>query len=84
MKNRVLPSYTESFSLEKANDLNTGLAGSLRVENVPTLLKARPDYIGFRTALCTNQTRTSHLDIEAIKQTRNSIPIPHELRQELA
>lgn len=68
----------------KQNDLLTGLAGSLKIENIPTILKAEPDYIGFRTALCASKKRTSHLDVEAIKQVRNNIPLPRELRLQLA
>ena len=68
----------------KQNDLLIGLAGSLRIEDIPSLLKADPDYIGFRTALCTSKERTNHLDRRAINQVRKNIPIPSELQQKLA
>ena len=68
----------------KQNNLINGLAGSLKIGDMPTLLKADPDYIGFRTALCTNKKRSSYLDVKAIEKIRNTIPIPHELRQVLA
>ena len=59
----------------KQNDLLTGLAGSLTTNDIPTLLKAFPDYIGFRTALCNSNKRTGHLDSRAIKDVRNHIPL---------
>ena len=68
----------------KQNDLLTGLAGSLKIEDIPTVLKAEPDYLGFRTALCASKKRTSHLDVEAIKQVRNSIPYLEEVVKKLA
>ena len=68
----------------KQNDLLTGLAGSLTTEDVPTLLKAEPDYVGFRTALCNNKLRTGHLNQQAIEFVRESIPIPENLQQKLA
>ncbi len=68
----------------KQNGLLTGLAGSLTIEDISTLMKAMPDYIGFRTALCASKKRTNHLDIEAIKQVRNSIPYQEEVIMKLA
>ena len=68
----------------KQNDLLTGLAGSLKTEDVHVLLKANPDYIGFRTALCISKERTSHLDPKAIKHVRNSIPYQEEVVMNLA
>lgn len=68
----------------KQNNLLTGLAGSLTVEDILTLIKANPNYIGFRTALCTSKDRTSHLDRNAIQQVRKNIPFPSELHQKLA
>lgn len=43
-----------------------GLAGSLRADDVPGLLRHKPDYLGFRGALCRGHDRTSHLDDDAI------------------
>ena len=68
----------------KQNELITGLAGSLTSDDIPTLLKADPDYIGFRTALCDKKLRTGHLNPQAIKFARESIPVPENLRQKLA
>ena len=68
----------------KQNELLTGLAGSLTTEDIPTLLKAEPDYVGFRTALCDKKLRTGYLDPKAIDFVRKSIPIPDNLQQKLA
>ncbi|MGH8769945.1 MAG: (5-formylfuran-3-yl)methyl phosphate synthase [Burkholderiales bacterium] len=40
------------ISRAKSLGLMTGLAGSLKVEDVPSLLELGPDYLGFRGALC--------------------------------
>ena len=74
------------YFVNRAKQLNliTGLAGSLKIEDVPTILKASPDYIGFRTALCSENQRTKQLHHNAIEKVRNSIPIPRELQQKLA
>lgn len=68
----------------KQNDLLTGLAGSLTIEDIPALTKVNADYIGFRTALCASQERTNHLDLKAIEQVRNSIPYPSAYHKKLA
>jgi (5-formylfuran-3-yl)methyl phosphate synthase len=41
--------------------LKSGLAGCLRLEHVPTLQSLNPDYLGFRSALCTNFERKAEL-----------------------
>ncbi len=68
----------------KQNDLLTGLAGSLTKEDIPTLLKALPDYVGFRTALCNSKLRTGSLNQQAIQSVREFIPIPEDLQRKLA
>jgi len=68
----------------KQNELLTGLAGSLKTQDIPTLVKADPDYIGFRTALCDKKQRTANLDQQAIDSVRKAIPIPVDLQQKLA
>lgn len=49
---------TEAQSL----NLLTGLAGSLRLDDIPQLLEIGPDYLGFRGALCRDYVRQSVLD----------------------
>ena len=60
----------------RKNGLLIGLAGSLTIEDIPALIKAGPNYIGFRTALCSGRERTGYIDKNAIQEVRRSIPIP--------
>ncbi len=59
----------------RQNGLLIGLAGSLTVEDIPAVIKAGPNYIGFRSALCSSQQRTSYIDKSAFQKVRSSIPI---------
>jgi dihydroneopterin aldolase len=68
----------------KQNNLLTGLAGSLTTKDIPTLLDALPDYIGFRTALCNSNLRIGSLNEQAIQSIRELIPVPEKLQQKLA
>ncbi len=68
----------------KQNDLLTGLAGSLTTNDIPILLKAAPDYVGFRTALCDSNIRVGTLNEQSIQSVRTSIPIPEKLQQNIA
>lgn len=64
-----------SFILRaRRHDLLTGLAGSLRREDIPQLLAIDPDYLGFRTALCKQSLRNAEIDIEAAASVRACIP----------
>ncbi len=57
--------------------LLTGLAGSLRPEDIPALRVLEPDYLGFRGALCRGG-RTDSLDRERVRQLRQCLisPLP--------
>lgn len=55
--------------------LLTGLAGSLRKEDIAPLLALRPDYLGFRGALCRNADRGLALDAKAFGAIRAAIPL---------
>lgn len=46
----------------RRHGLLCGLAGSLRAEDIPTLLPLQPDYLGFRGALCRGHQRTQRID----------------------
>lgn len=63
----------EFVSRGKAEGLLVGLAGSLRVEHVPSLLALNPDLLGFRGALCQG-SRSGSLDREACRTIRSLIP----------
>lgn len=67
--------YLREFVGEaKAHGLLCGLAGSLRQDDIPPLLELRPDYLGFRGALCQGQDRTASLALSAVKRIREQIP----------
>jgi uncharacterized protein (UPF0264 family) len=59
--------------LAKKHQFICGLAGSLKLEDIPILKKLKPDYLGFRGALCLNKNRTAKLDSEAIVQIKNAL-----------
>lgn len=57
----------------RAVGLLTGLAGSLRLEDIPRLLPLAPDYLGFRGALCGGDRRAT-LDPVALGRVRAAMP----------
>ena len=62
----------------RARGLAIGLAGSLRVDDVPALLALGPDLLGFRGALCRSGRRGEPLDPVRLAGIRAAIP-PSEL-----
>ncbi|MFN0313920.1 MAG: (5-formylfuran-3-yl)methyl phosphate synthase [Burkholderiales bacterium] len=50
-----------------------GLAGKLRLPDVAPLLSLRPDYLGFRGALCAAGARTNQLDPSALAGIRDAV-----------
>jgi dihydroneopterin aldolase len=58
----------------RSHGLMAGLAGSLEPPDIPRLLLAAPDVLGFRRALCTNEDRISALDPHALDIVRGLIP----------
>jgi dihydroneopterin aldolase len=54
--------------------LVTGLAGSLRNEDIEPLLHLGPDYLGFRGALCSGRSRHQAIDPMAVRAIRQRIP----------
>lgn len=59
--------------LAKRNKLLCGLAGSLRLTDIPGLMILKPDYLGFRGALCVGNKRTAQLNGEAITLIKQAI-----------
>ncbi len=55
----------------RQHQLLTGLAGSLRADHIDALLSLKPDYLGFRGALCRQHQRTDQLDPILIRQLLN-------------
>lgn len=64
---------TEFVTLAQYYQLLSGLAGSLRIEDVAALLTLKADYLGFRGALCEQQQRTSVLNPIAIKTLKQAM-----------
>ena len=60
--------------LAKENNLITGLAGSLRSEDIAGLLELNPDYLGFRGALCSQSNRINEINKEQVDKIRKAIP----------
>ncbi len=58
----------------RALRLISGLAGSLEAPDVPRLLLARPDVLGFRGALCRAHDRRGSIDPQAVALIRDLIP----------
>lgn len=57
----------------ESRKLVTGLAGSLRDVDVNRLLPLKPDYLGFRGALCDGRNRRLGLDVRAIARIRRAM-----------
>ncbi|WP_041316557.1 (5-formylfuran-3-yl)methyl phosphate synthase [Hyphomicrobium nitrativorans] len=57
-----------------AAGLMAGLAGSLKLTQIPALLTLEPDVLGFRGALCRASDRARALDADALSAVRRAIP----------
>ncbi len=63
----------EFVRLAKSHGLVTGLAGSLRYEDINTLLDVEADYLGFRGALCSESDRVKSIETKNIIKIRKAI-----------
>lgn len=61
-------------NMSRGRNLLCGLAGSLRLDDVAPLLDFNPDYLGFRTALCSQGQREGVIDPQAVSAIRARIP----------
>lgn len=68
----------------RAHGLESGLAGSLRLEQVSQLARLNPGYIGFRGALCTNFERVATLDKTKVSELRDLLYKNNKLVSEWA
>lgn len=59
----------------KALELLCGLAGSLRLSDIPELLLYAPDYLGFRGALCQAHVRVGQLNKQAVLQIKQAMNV---------
>jgi uncharacterized protein (UPF0264 family) len=60
-------------TLVKSRGMICGLAGSLRLEDIPVLLPYHPDYIGFRGALCELHDRVGRLNADSVQRIKLTI-----------
>jgi uncharacterized protein (UPF0264 family) len=64
--------YLKNFcDVAHAQNLMTGLAGSLRETHIAALLDLQPDYLGFRGAICSDLNRENGLDAGRLNSVRN-------------
>lgn len=66
LKHQTLDQLMQFVMRTHGLGLLSGIAGSLRKEDIPYLLPLAPDYLGFRGALCEGQTRTRGLNPQAL------------------
>lgn len=57
----------------KSLGLMTGLAGSLRITDIPALQRLEPSYLGFRSALCHDGRRSQKLDPQRLRAVRQTM-----------
>jgi dihydroneopterin aldolase len=60
----------------RAAGMLSGLAGSLRLEDIGPLRALQPDYLGFRSALCEGQIRAQRLGPGAVAAVRRAMGAP--------
>lgn len=78
-----VPKLQAFVSKARALGLLTGLAGSLKPAHIPELLPLKPDYLGFRGALCGAGERTGTLDLKACLEVRRLIPAFRPLNRDI-
>ncbi|MEJ2619292.1 MAG: (5-formylfuran-3-yl)methyl phosphate synthase [Candidatus Thiodiazotropha sp.] len=66
----------------KSLDLLTGLAGSLRLDDIPLLLPLMPDYLGFRGALCDLGERSAPMMPHQLNEIRNALATPPSVKKQ--
>jgi (5-formylfuran-3-yl)methyl phosphate synthase len=57
----------------KTTNIICGLAGSLKLEDIPMLLTYQPDYLGFRGALCDKHQRAGRLNVQSVQVIKQAI-----------
>lgn len=73
LRHQSVPRLTRFVDHARQLRLVSGLAGSLRVTDIPILAPLGADYLGFRGALCRNHARTQSLDTEAMLAVSDAI-----------
>ncbi len=70
MQDQELQSF---INQAKSYGLLAGLAGSLKADDILPLLRLEPDYLGFRGALCQNDSRIQALNSSSVKKIRSLV-----------
>jgi len=72
---QVMPLAKLQIFVEQSQQhtLLCGLAGSLRLQDIASLLPLNADYLGFRGALCNQHQRTAALDPHALFAIRSAL-----------
>ena len=75
LRQQMNPHRLEAF-VDRGHQLGllTGLAGSLKIQDVEPLLRLGPDYLGFRSALCRRNNRVDTIVRDAVLEIRKLIP----------
>ena len=73
LTHQPLARLAEFIALGHAAGLMTGLAGSLRVTDIPVLAPLGPDLLGFRGGLCEHHDRRRPLLAERIRDARTTL-----------
>jgi (5-formylfuran-3-yl)methyl phosphate synthase len=71
LNNNELEKFVETA---KEFGLLTGLAGSLKFDDIEQLLPIKSDYLGFRGALCSESNRIKSINTVQVENIRNAIP----------
>ena len=80
LRNHLSEDRLRAFVIRsRALGLLTGLAGSLRVDDIAVLRGLGPDLLGFRGALCEGHDRNSALSLARLRSVREALPPPERL-----
>lgn len=86
-KSNSLISHMDKFDLQeivnlcKKNGLVIGVAGSLKPQNIATLIQFEPTYIGFRSGICYQYMRNNGVDASKLAEAIKLLQSNHTLGQ---
>jgi uncharacterized protein (UPF0264 family) len=82
LQHKTLDQLAQFVNSAQSLGLLTGLAGSLRAQDVGALMPLEADYLGFRTALCQNQIRTAPIAAKSVDEVKQLIEFHHKQAQQ--
>lgn len=82
LQHKTIDQLAQFVNYAQSLGLLTGLAGSLRAQDVGALMPLEADYLGFRTALCENQIRTAPIAAKSVDEVRQLIEFHHKHAQQ--